>query len=184
MIFLALLVWLLIILGASVGTQALWASASRSRVIAIVLVPGLIVHEMSHILACLLTGATVKEASLIDAGREGRVTHTKPAIPVLGQALISLAPMIGCGACLWLVTVGFLQPVSDQFALGHELPKELLKPEVCAKYLVDILTEMWAAVANADYRNWRTYLFIYLAVTLVIYLSPSRRDWASGLLKK
>jgi len=181
-IFLALLAWLLVILGASVGTQALWGAAANSRVIAFVLAPGVIVHEMSHILACLVTGATVKEASLVDSGRGGRVTHTKPAVPVLGQALISLAPMVGCGACLWLATAGFLGPASAQFVPRHELPKELLQPGVCAKYLVDVLTEMWAAVAGADYRDWRTYLFIYVAITLVIHLSPSRRDWASGML--
>lgn len=182
MIFVALLLWLLIILSCSIGTQHLWASTTKSRVLVVVLAPGLLVHEMSHVLACLVMGATVKEASLSNAGASGKVVHTKPVIPVLGQAVISLAPMLGCGACLLLVTAGVLQPAGDQFAPDYQLPQELLRPDACAHYLVEVVKDMWEAITGADYRDWRTYLFLYLAAVLVIHLSPSKRDWGTGFL--
>jgi len=181
MIFAALTFWLLAITFTSFGVQHLWAGATKSRLVTLLLAPGLIVHEMSHVLACLLTGATVKEASLFGGGAAGRVTHTKPAVPIVGQALISLAPLIGCGASLWLSAVGVLRPASRHFALRTQLPAELLKPDAFAEYLVAVLRETFNAVTSADFGDWRTYLFLYLATVLVIHMSPSRRDLRSGV---
>lgn len=181
MIFAVLTFWVLAIIFTSFGLQHLWAGTTKSRLVVFLLAPGLVVHEMSHVLACLLTGATVKEASLFEAGAAGKVSHTKPAIPVVGQALISLAPLIGCGACLWLATMGFLRPVSAHFTLQTQSPAQLLRADAFAEYLVDVLRQTWQALTSADFRDWRTYLFLYLAAVMVIHMSPSRRDLRNGI---
>ena len=94
----ALTVWVVVIVLTSFGIQRLWAPAAGSRLFTVLMAPGVIVHEVSHVVACLLSGATVKEVSLSNAGIAGKVVHTRPIIPVVGQALISLAPLVGCGA--------------------------------------------------------------------------------------
>lgn len=182
--FVALLAWLIVIVAASMGTLHLWTSASKSRIVVILLAPGIIAHEMCHVLACLVTGSTVKEVGLTDAGAAGKVVHTPPAIPVLGQALIALAPIVGCGAGLWLATIGLLAAVSGRFAIAAAVPDNLdfLRPDLFAKYLVDVLADTWRAFLRADYRDWRTYLYLFLAANLVSHMSPSKRDWRNGLL--
>jgi hypothetical protein len=72
--------------------------------------PGVVVHEYSHALACLLVGARIKEVRLFEASG-GRVVHEEPKLP-FGQGLISTAPVIGAAAVAYglayLLVPGFL----------------------------------------------------------------------------
>jgi hypothetical protein len=53
--------------------------------------PGIIVHELSHAFACLITGAEIKRINLFEPSG-GSVEHSNSKIPVLGQAIVSFAP--------------------------------------------------------------------------------------------
>jgi hypothetical protein len=84
--------------------------------------PGVVVHEYSHALACVLTGARIKEIRLFDA-KGGQVVHEEPHLAI-GQGLISVAPVFGAaavayGLAAWLmpgfVGVGDLEVASWQF---------------------------------------------------------------------
>lgn len=63
--------------------------------------PGVIVHEYSHALACLVTGARVRSISVFDP-RGGQVVHEPPKLAG-GQGLISLAPILGAAVVLYLL---------------------------------------------------------------------------------
>lgn len=65
------------------------------------LAPGVIVHEYSHAIACILTGARIKEVRLFDRNG-GRVVHEEPRVPG-GQGLISVAPVLGAGIVVYLL---------------------------------------------------------------------------------
>lgn len=55
------------------------------------LFPGIIVHEASHMAACLLTGTPIQSVSFwTETG--GEVIHHKPKLSVITQPLISFAP--------------------------------------------------------------------------------------------
>ena len=58
---------------------------------AYVFFPGIIVHELGHYLACVLTGTRVREVRWFHP-REAFVVHDKPK--TLGGVLISLAPFL------------------------------------------------------------------------------------------
>ena len=179
----ALTVWAIVIVLTSFGVQHLWAPAARNRFFIILMAPGVIAHEVSHVLACLLTGATVKEVSLSNAGVSGKVEHTRPIIPILGQALIALAPLIGCGACLWLVTsTDVLQPAAEGLGRGQDPAAALARPEVFVNYLTNAIDETWYAVRAANFKDWRTYALLYVAILMAVHMSPSRRDLRTGLL--
>ena len=150
MVFAALVAWLLAVVFTSYGLQHLWAPARGNRFLALLLAPGLVVHEMSHVLACLLTGATVNHVSLFERGTAGKVTHTRPAVPLVGQALISLAPLVGCGAALWFLARGLLRPIGQQFAPQPMLPGQLVRLDVFAKYVVDVIRQTFDAVLSAE----------------------------------
>ena len=55
---------------------------------------GAIVHESSHAILCILTGAEISEFVVFSA--QPHVTHSKSKIPVIGMFLLSSAP-IYCG---------------------------------------------------------------------------------------
>lgn len=63
--------------------------------------PGVVVHEYSHALACVLTGARIKEVRLFEAAG-GRVVHGEPRLP-FAQGLISVAPIFGAGLVIYLL---------------------------------------------------------------------------------
>jgi len=63
--------------------------------------PGVIVHEYSHALGCVLTGARVREIRVFDA-RGGEVIHEEPRL-AFGSAIISMAPIIGASIAVYLL---------------------------------------------------------------------------------
>jgi hypothetical protein len=54
---------------------------------------GAFVHESSHALACIITGAKIREYKVFTS--QPHVVHTKSHIPILGSFLISIAPLFG-----------------------------------------------------------------------------------------
>lgn len=57
------------------------------------LLPGIIIHESAHVIACWLTGTTILNVSFwSEAG--GHVIHDRPRYPFISQPIISIAPFI------------------------------------------------------------------------------------------
>jgi len=132
----------------------------------ILMLPGTIVHELSHALVVLLTGGRITKFSVIPSGDTlGHVEFTAPKIPLIGNAAISIAPLIGCPAILLLVSRYF--GVHFDFSPGS----------------FDILSETrilidgtFSLISGLDYLNWKTYVFLYLALTLGAGAAPSKTD--------
>ena len=62
---------------------------------------GAFVHETSHAILCLLTGAKISQYKVFT--EQPRVVYSKPRLPVIGNLLISIAPMFGGLALLFFV---------------------------------------------------------------------------------
>lgn len=58
-----------------------------------VVIPGIALHELSHIAGCLLTGSKVFEAKIISSSG-GYVKHSKSRLGYIGDWIISFAPII------------------------------------------------------------------------------------------
>ncbi len=146
------------------------ASTSKTLYIGLML-PGTIVHESSHAVVALLMGARITDFSVMPSGNTlGHIEHTAPKIPFIGNAAISVAPLIGCPAILLLISryfglhFGFSPGTSDilmetRFLIGGTL----------------------SFITGLDYLNWRTYVFLYLALTLGAGAAPSKTDIISML---
>ena len=63
--------------------------------------PGVIVHECSHILGCIITGAKIKKVVFFSE-EGGSVTYTSSKIPYIGDVVISTAPLV----CIPIVLAG------------------------------------------------------------------------------
>ncbi|HEY8108583.1 MAG TPA: M50 family metallopeptidase [Patescibacteria group bacterium] len=65
--------------------------------------PGVIVHEYSHALACILTGARIRKVRVFkETG--GEVVHEPARLP-FGEGLISVAPILGAAIAVYLLAV-------------------------------------------------------------------------------
>ena|SRR3990172_4652511 len=71
------------------------SSASKTLYV-ILMLPGTIVHECSHAVVALLMGARITDFSVMPSENTlGHMEHTAPKIPFIGNAAISIAPLIG-----------------------------------------------------------------------------------------
>lgn len=117
--------------------------------------PGVVIHELSHALAAIFTGQHVQEIN-VTAPDGGYVVHTSPKEP-FSQVVISLAPIFGVTLCFILFTY-WLQP-----GWFNSLDNTNLKT---------ILTTF----TDTSFTRWQTWLHIYLTLSLVPALAPSKQD--------
>ncbi len=120
MIYLAWTIWVLLLFFISFATNRIWHNLVRSRNFNFFVLPGILVHQLSVALASVITGATVTHISIRGESQE-YVTHTRSKIPVVGQALIGLAPLFGCSLALW----GAMELLSHPINIGFSLPESI-----------------------------------------------------------
>ena len=107
----------ILIIFVSKALDALWVRMITIRwAYLIVRAPGIVVHECSHILGCLLTGAKVKNVVLLSK-EGGSVTYAKPPVPFIGDVVINTAPLF----CIPLVLYGCTWVFSTY--LGCSIPE-------------------------------------------------------------
>ncbi len=128
--------------------------------------PGVIVHEMSHAFACLITGAKVTSIQVFKKNG-GEVRHNMPKIPIIGQILISLAPFI----------VGFLAIYFLAKTVGFKpLPVDSISDP---NNIIAIIKDM---IISIDYRSLISWLAFYLIITIAVTMIPSTQDFRNILL--
>ena len=146
------------------------SSASKNLYVVLML-PGTIAHETSHAVVALLMGARLTKFSVIPSGDTlGHVEYTAPKIPLIGNAAISIAPLIGCPAILLLI--------SRYFGVHFDFPPASFDILAESRFLLDGTLSF---ITGLDYLNWKTYVFLYLALTLGAGAAPSKTDIISML---
>src|SRR3989304_9202474 len=79
-------------------------SAASKTLYVVLMLPGTVVHECSHAVVAMLMGARITDFSVTPSGNTlGHIEHTAPKIPFIGNAAISMAPLMGCPAILLLI---------------------------------------------------------------------------------
>jgi hypothetical protein len=132
--------------------------------------PGVIVHECSHVLGCLLTGAKIRKIELFSEGG-GSVTYNPPVIPLIGNVVISTAPLF----CVPLVLTGCTWIFSTYLDCSFPaLPLSLDS--------ADALMALGAGIFGMFIRNlvlrfnaW-FLLYLYLTLSLILSIAPSLQD--------
>jgi hypothetical protein len=146
------------------------SSASKTLYVVLML-PGTIVHESSHAVVALLTGARITDFSIMPSGNTlGHIEHTAPKIPLIGNAAISIAPLIGCPAILLLI--------SRYFGVHFDFPPGTFDILMETRFLLE---GIFSFITGLDYSDWKTYVFLYLALTLGAGAAPSKTDIISML---
>ncbi|OQA04862.1 MAG: hypothetical protein BWY68_00083 [bacterium ADurb.Bin400] len=126
--------------------------------------PGVIIHEMAHAVLCLLTGARIKHIAFFDKNG-GSVEHTPPRIPIIGQLLVSLAPLfVGFASIYFLSRYIGMREVS------------LANLEWSPRSFEQLLVIVQDMVSNIDVRNYINWALIYLMLSIAVTMNPSLQD--------
>lgn len=158
--FFVLLAFLLVL---SVVLEFIWFKIFAGRNYQLWLFPGVIVHEFSHAIGCLLVGSKIEEISLFSQ-KGSYVKHRKPKIPFIGNIVISFAPIVGGIAFLWCSA-------------------ELLGIELSSSFdnVLDLASDFWV-FSLENYREWNFLVFVYLVISVLISLAPSKQDFKNSFI--
>jgi len=151
-------IWLAVLIAISFVLEQIWSRIFSGRGYQLILFPGVVIHEFSHALGCFLSGAKVDEIGLFSS-KGSYVKHGKPKLPLIGSPIISFAPIAGGIASLW-ATAGLL-------GLGL--------PQVGATFSFALARDLVHFTLN-NWESWPFWLFVYLTISIVICLVPSKQD--------
>jgi hypothetical protein len=155
----------------SIILDAVWARVIPAVVyLNIIRAPGVIVHECSHMLGCLLTGAKIRKVVLFSRGG-GSVTYFRPAIPYLGDIIINTAPLF----CIPLLLAGLAWIFTQYLGCAFPaLPSFIGSPEALLG-LVTGIAGVFARNLVISFNPW-FLLYLYLSLSLVLSMAPSTQD--------
>jgi hypothetical protein len=120
---------------------------------------GALVHETSHAILCVLTMAKIKEFVIFSS--QPHVTHQKSKIPIIGEVLISFAPIAGGLLFLFLI---------NHYILGN--------------YFVipnfdnwkNLLTGGEKILSQINIFEWKSWIMILLFFNVGAMIGPSTQD--------
>lgn len=144
--------------------------------------PGVVVHELSHLLGCLLTFTKVSRVHLFHPTEDslGFVEHERVHNP-LTTIVISVAPLFGVTTVMWLIT-RWLWPDLYQTSVGavQAALADFRTFQDFFNFTLDYFQRYWTylreLVAGFNLDAWQTYLFVYLMLTLSSHAAPSKED--------
>ncbi len=123
-------------------------------------IPGVIVHELSHALFCFLTGAKIQRIRLFRRDG-GDVAHQPSKIPFVGPLLITFAPLV-IGLVLIILMARLaapdLQNIDATITLG-QFPSFL-----------------WSVVHATNWWRPITWLWLYFILSIGATAAPSWQD--------
>ncbi len=120
---------------------------------------GAVIHELSHIIFCHLTGAAITKISIFS--RNPHVVHSKPKLPFIGQLLISLAPIIGGLLFLFLINKYYLV---NYFGIPQFSDWQ------------SVLIAPLGLLSQINLLNWQSWLMILLFLNVGVMIGPSLQD--------
>ncbi len=153
--------WFALVFGASYLINWLLIRSVIRHMYRFFVAPGVVVHELSHALGCLVTGSQITEINFWKASG-GHVAHIPPRDPhvrIISDPLIALAPIWGTFLLLGLLT-------------------RLVVPDVFGLLQNGDASNVFSVI---DLLSWKTWLYLYLVTSLVATIAPSKTDMRYAL---
>jgi len=151
----------LIVLATILGYVANWINWRflNYRLVRLLYFVGAFVHETSHAILCVLTGARILEFKIFS--RQPSVTYSKPRLRLIGEPLISLAPIIG--------GLLFFYLINEYLIAGYFQVPAVASPK-------DALMSPFALLGQINLIHWQSWLMILLFLNAGAMIGPSVRD--------
>ncbi len=120
---------------------------------------GTFIHESSHALLCILTGAKISEYKIFT--EQPHVSYSNSKLPIIGNLLISTAPMFGGLTLLFFINKYFLL---DTYIMPHFSDWHF--------FLSDFLN----FIKQIDITQWKNLITIFLLLNIGAMIGPSWQD--------
>ena len=120
---------------------------------------GAFIHESSHALLCLATGAKVSRYKVISS--QPQVVYSNSRLPIIGNLLISIAPVLGGLTFLFFVNKYFL---TNQFIMPHFSNW---------KFFLDDLLKF---AEQINITRWKDWILLFLFLNMGAMIGPSWQD--------
>ncbi len=172
-----LVFWFAILIIFSYLLDLMWAYSLHRWIYIVFSAPGIIFHELSHWIACKLTGARVTRVRLISR-TGGEVIHGPPRGGVFGQALISMAPLFGIPLFLVLIALLFSFLKLWDFPLPTDTPGDV------GSMVVFVFTFSWDVIRENIFTSFSVFflLYVYLAASMTTAMAPSKQDFKNSII--
>ncbi len=126
---------------------------------------GAFVHETSHAILCLFTGAPIQEFMVF--AEQPQIVHLKSRIPILGELLIAVAPIVGGLAFLFLV---------NRYLLGNYISYSHIPVWSGWQSIFRIPLQI---LAQLNPLHWQSWVMIFLSFNIGAMIGPSPKDLAN-----
>ncbi len=167
----------IIVILISRALDVLWARVVPIRTFYyLVRVPGVVVHELSHILGCLIMGAKVKNVVLFSK-EGGSVTYSRPKIPLLGDVVINTAPLI----CIPLILAGCTWVFSQYLGCFFPVLPQVIGSTADLVSLGSGILGIFSGNLVVMFNPW-FLLYLYLTLSLVLSVAPSDQDISNAAI--
>jgi hypothetical protein len=141
------------------------------------LYPGTVVHELSHLILCLVTGATITEFNLLRL-KDVEIKYDTPKVPVFGDFLIVFAPIVACTTVWMAISFALGSPVNVRASLPNDIVFTSHGFFEFAKDLVDsikfTLLGLWQ---TADVKDPKWVGFIIVTIIFTVSMAPQAKDF-------
>jgi len=153
------------------------ASTTIATLLSLIGVP---LHELFHALGCLLTFSGVAAIKLL-IDELGYAFVSPKRSNVVGDIVTSLAPLFGGMLVLWLTATyiipGFAMPTVEPPQLDLESAASLgAVLRASADYLGHFVRAAYENLPGLQWDSWRTYVGLYIALSVGIGIAPSTTD--------
>lgn len=180
--YLILLIYLVLIMIVGYFINLLTARMTGGWIYRILVAPGVIIHELSHALGCLITGAHIQ--SINPFKRDGgELKHTGSPIPVIGNVVISLMPIATGIAILYFLPNLFSEVAPPQVNIPETnnfkfiiLNFYSIFNDQIFKNFSTLNLPTGQAGSQFSILSWQFWAFIYLVFNLVATMAPSKQD--------
>jgi len=162
----------------SVGLDRLYAAVVpfRSLYYAIRL-PGVVLHEISHMIGCVVTGAEIRKVVYFSQ-EGGSVTYSEPRIPVVGTVIISTAPLFFLPLILavltWIFGTYFGCSVPPVVPLTGDL---VAGSEDIFKNVIPLFSSNLIVHPNGWF-----LVYLFVCGSIVLSLAPSGQDFKNAAI--
>ncbi|GJQ46838.1 MAG: hypothetical protein DWB56_12675 [Candidatus Jettenia sp.] len=176
MIYFLLAISLVLVLLLSFAISGLWAKYANTKMIAVFLFPGIVVHELSHALLCLATGTTIKELNLFSSNGGG-IKYDKPKISGVFDFIITSAPVFGCAFFIFFIPKILSHPIHFSTTFPSESPATLSGFFALIQHLYDaVLANLNTFRNQFQIKNIHHSIFLFAIIIFAVSIAPQKQD--------
>ena len=170
MLYFAISIELLAIAFLSFGMDWLWTKNINNKVLRIFMFPGSVAHVLSHALLCLITGATIRNLNIFTL--ENEIFFERPKIRFVGNFLIIVAPIFGCGIILLFFATYLGSSAGENQHIQNNV-EWLDNAKFLAENVKSTLIAFWNEIKNHKIPQ---LIFFYLSVVFTVSMAPKKDE--------